>query len=38
VRGGEHYQVLFALGLLLFVLTFLVNLAADRLIRGRRHD
>jgi phosphate transport system permease protein len=36
VRGGEHYRVLFALGLLLFFLTFLVNLTADLLIRGRR--
>jgi phosphate transport system permease protein len=36
VRGGEHYQVLLALGLLLFFLTFVVNLTADRLIRGRQ--
>ncbi len=35
VRGGEHYQALFALGVLLFVLTFVVNLIADRAIRGR---
>ena len=36
VRGGEHYQALFALGLLLFALTFAVNLTADLLIRGTR--
>jgi phosphate transport system permease protein len=36
VRGGEHYQVLFALGLLLFAITFAVNLTADLTIRGRR--
>ena len=35
VRGGEHYRMLFALGLLLFVITFAVNLTADLLIRGR---
>ena len=36
VRGGEHYQALFALGLLLFALTFVVNLVADLTLRGRR--
>ncbi|MEQ1505005.1 MAG: phosphate ABC transporter permease subunit PstC [Myxococcota bacterium] len=36
VRGGEHYQALFALGLLLFGVTFTVNLTADVLIRDRR--
>jgi phosphate transport system permease protein len=36
VRGGEHYQNLFALGLLLFFITFAVNLTADLLVRGRR--
>lgn len=36
VRGGEHYRVLFALGLLLFFITFAVNLTADLVIRGRR--
>ena len=35
VRGGEHYQTLFALGLLLFFITFVVNVTADLLIRGR---
>ncbi len=35
-KGGEHYQALFAIGLVLFVLSFIVNLSADYLIRGRR--
>ena len=35
VRGGEHYQALFALGILLFFLTFLVNLIADSAVRAR---
>lgn len=36
VRGGDHYQALFALGLLLFAITFLVNLIADLTLRGRK--
>jgi phosphate transport system permease protein len=36
VKGGEHYQALFALGLLLFLITFAVNLVADLTLRGRR--
>jgi len=36
VRGGEHYQALFALGIMLFFVTFLVNLIADYAIRGRK--
>ncbi len=35
-KGGEHYQALFAIGLVLFILSFAVNLSADYLIRGRR--
>lgn len=35
VRGGAHHQTLFALGLLLFAITFVVNVVADRLVRGR---
>lgn len=41
VRGGEHYQVLFLIGVVLFAITFLVNLTADIVvkgIRGRDHD
>lgn len=36
VRGGEHYQALFALGILLFFLTFIVNLIADAAVRARK--
>jgi phosphate transport system permease protein len=35
-RGGDHYRVLFVLGVLLFLITFLVNLTADLVIRGVR--
>ncbi len=35
-KGGEHYQALFAIGLALFILSFIVNLSADYLIRGRK--
>ncbi len=34
-KGGEHYQVLFALGLYLFILSFAINILADWLVRGR---
>lgn len=36
-KGGEHYQALFAIGLVLFILSFIVNLTADLLIRGRKN-
>jgi phosphate transport system permease protein len=29
VQGGEHYQALFVIGLLLFIITFIINLVAD---------
>ncbi len=35
-RGGEHYQVLFLIGILLFTITFIVNLAADFIVKGIR--
>ena len=35
-KGGEHYQALFAIGLVLFIISFGVNLTADKLIRGRK--
>lgn len=35
-KGSEHYRVLFAIGVLLFAITFLVNLAADVAVRGVR--
>lgn len=34
--GSDHYQVLFVLGGVLFLVTFAINLLADRIIRGRR--
>jgi phosphate transport system permease protein len=33
---SEHYQVLFIIGILLFSITFVVNLAADLVVRGVR--
>ena len=36
--GSDHYQVLFVLGLLLFFITFAINLTADWLVRGRRRQ
>jgi phosphate transport system permease protein len=33
---SEHYQVLFIIGILLFSITFVVNLAADLIVRGIR--
>ncbi len=34
--GEEHYQALFTLGILLFVVTFIINLTADVLVRRKR--
>ncbi len=34
--GSEHYRVLFFTGILLFCITFIVNLTADLIIRGVR--
>jgi phosphate transport system permease protein len=34
--GSEHYQALFTLGILLFLVTFLINLTADVVVRGIR--
>ena len=33
---SDHYQVLFVIGILLFTITFVVNLAADLIVRGTR--
>jgi phosphate transport system permease protein len=35
-EGTDHYQALFVLGTLLFTITFLVNMTADVIVRGRR--
>lgn len=36
VRGGLHYSALFVMGLVLFVVTFLINLAADVVLERQR--
>ena len=36
VQGSAHYRALFAIGILLFCITFLINLAASFFIRRRR--
>tara|TARA_B100000614_G_scaffold242326_1_gene244214 strand:+ start:1213 stop:2325 length:1113 start_codon:yes stop_codon:yes gene_type:complete len=36
-RDSDHYQVLFIIGILLFTLTFIVNLAADLIVKGIRN-
>jgi len=35
-NGSEHYQALFTLGILLFMVTFFINLSADIVVRGIR--
>jgi len=35
-QGSEHYGALFALGIFLFIITFIINLAADLVVRGIR--
>jgi phosphate transport system permease protein len=34
--GSAHYQALFTIGIFLFVITFIINLAADLIVRGVR--
>ncbi|NKB65717.1 MAG: phosphate ABC transporter permease subunit PstC [Candidatus Latescibacteria bacterium] len=34
--GSQHYQALFAIGIFLFVITFIINLCADLIVRGVR--
>ncbi|MDR0915462.1 MAG: phosphate ABC transporter permease subunit PstC [Endomicrobium sp.] len=36
VRGSMHYQALFAIGLVLFVITFIINFIADLLLETKR--
>jgi phosphate transport system permease protein len=36
VAGDEHYQVLFLIGVVLFAVTFVVNLVADLVVKGIR--
>lgn len=35
-KGSDHYQVLFLIGVLLFAITFVVNLTADLVVKGVR--
>ncbi len=35
--GSDHYQVLFIIGILLFTITFIVNLASDLVVKGIRN-
>ncbi len=37
-KGSDHYQSLFVIGLLLFIMTFIVNLIADLVVHGIRRD
>jgi phosphate transport system permease protein len=34
-NGSDHYQALFTLGIFLFLVTFVINLTADIVVRGR---
>ncbi len=36
VAGGRHWQVLFLIGIVLFILTFIVNFVADIVVKGVR--
>lgn len=38
VSGDEHYGVLFVIGIVLFVIAFVVNLTADLVVKGIRGD
>jgi phosphate transport system permease protein len=35
-HGDDHYRVLFVIGIVLFILTFAVNLTADLVVKGIR--
>lgn len=38
VKGGDHYRVLFVIGVVLFAVTFAVNLTADLVVKGVRSE
>jgi phosphate transport system permease protein len=38
VQGEPHYRVLFVIGVVLFVVTFIVNLTADLVVKGIRNE
>jgi len=35
-QGSDHYQALFTIGIFLFIITFIINLSADLIVRGVR--
>ncbi len=37
VQGGLHYSALFAIGLILFLVTFLINFTSDRFVNRIRN-
>ena len=36
--GSDHYQALFTIGIFLFIITFIINLTADLIVRGIRNS
>lgn len=38
VQGDDHYRVLFAIGVVLFAITFIINLVADIVVKGIRSE
>ncbi len=36
--GSEHYQALFSIGIFLFLITFIINLTADLIVRGIKNQ
>ncbi len=36
-QGSEHYEALFTIGIFLFLITFVINLTADLIVRGVRN-
>jgi len=34
VNGGEHYRMLFVLGIVLFLITCSINVASDLIVKG----
>ena len=38
VRGDTHYRVLFVIGLMLFLISFVVNITADLIVKGIRAE
>lgn len=38
IQGDEHYGVLFTIGVVLFAITFVINLAADLVVKGIRSE